>query len=293
MFVTSGQSMNVIYSDVCKAITLAPIVSARGLTTQEVIEAHIVLFNPRNSIVTLTERHLDMRYCLGELCYFLDGRTDLASIYAYSKFWAKVSDDGKTVNSAYGHRLFYIKNNHGLRQLEYAIDVLMDDPYSRKAVMPIYNMHDAHESKDNPCTMFVQFLIRGSSLECHVTMRSNDVWLGLPYDVSFFTLVQQIAYTKLKAKYPDLKLGWYFHNVTSLHAYEKDWVGVSQCAVAQTREVALDPVPALTDVDIDTWFNNLLTFEKAQRGCGLFKNVDKSTAFQDWGKAHLTNSSKA
>lgn len=292
MFATSGQSMNEIYSDVCKALTLAPIVTTRGLTTQEVTEAHLVLFNPLNSIVTLTERNLDMRYCLGEICYYLDGRTDLASIYSYSKFWAKVSDDGKTVNSAYGYRLFYAKNKYEFKQLEYVIDVLISDPYSRKAVMPIYNKDDAHDSKDNPCTMFVQLLIRGNSLECHVTMRSNDVWLGLPYDVAFFTLVQQIAYTKLKRTYPDLKLGFYFHNVTSLHAYEKDWAGVSRCSVALRSSMNLDSVPALNCIDIDNWFNNLLTFEKAQRGCVLFNNAGPETPFQAWGKAHL-NSVKA
>jgi len=198
-----------------------------------------------------------------------------------------VSDDGKTVNSAYGNRLFTIKNNHNYTQLDYIVDVLIADPSSRKAVMPIYDRHDAHESKDNPCTMFLQFFIRNNALECHTFMRSNDAWLGLPYDVAFFTLVQEIVYMRLIRRIANLTLGSYFHNVTSFHAYAKDWAGITTCANEGVYH--LYTVPALVFTDIDSWFNDLLTFEKAKRGVVHYKQMGPATLFQTWAKQQLTN----
>lgn len=282
----TGQSISEIYKKVCTKLITAPVVVARGLATKELMGVKLCLTNPRARFVTQRARDMDIRYCVGELCYFLDGRTDLASIYHYSKFWAKVSDDGKTVNSAYGHRLFYVKNKHENKQLMYIIDTLLDDPSSRKAVMPIYDKDDAHESKDNPCTMYMQFMIRDNKLHCHVYMRSNDVWLGLPYDVAFFTLVQEIVYMSLLRKMPGLELGSYFHNAGSLHAYEQNWLGVEQCAEERSH---LGPITYLTYVDVDNWFNDLLTFEKAQRGVVHYKNSGPTTCFQLWCKAQLTN----
>jgi len=287
MLVMTGASISELYTATCVALTKAPKVTARGLETKEIIGLSLELTDPRARIITNVGRAIDMRYCIGELCYFLAGRTDLASIYHYSKFWAKVSDDGKTVNSAYGHRLFTIKNNHAYTQLDYIVDVLIDDPSSRKAVMPIYDRHDAHDSKDNPCTMFLQFFIRNNCLQCHTFMRSNDAWLGLPYDVACFTLVQEIVYTKLIRRISNLELGSYFHNVTSFHAYAKDWEGIAACA--KEKDLAECIVPALTFVDTDSWFNDLLTFEKASRGVVLYKQMGPTTLFQTWAKQQLTN----
>ena len=47
------------------------------------------------------------------------------------------------------------------------------------------------------------------------TMRSNDVYLGLPHDVFFFTMLQELVARRL-----DVELGLYRHIVGSLHLYE-------------------------------------------------------------------------
>lgn len=291
MYYFTGQTASDAYKEVCRALTTAPTVSARGLKTKEVVMAHIELLDPRARIVTQKGRDLDMRYCVGELCYFLAGRTDLASIYHYSKFWAKVSDDGKTVNSAYGYRLFNAKNMHDYTQLDYIVEVLIADPSSRKAVMPIYDRQDAHDSRDNPCTMFLQFLIRDNALQCHVFMRSNDVWLGLPYDIAFFTLVQEIVYMKLTRYVSNLTLGHYFHNAISMHAYENNWTGVYDCSTE--TNMPNHSVPELTLLDVDNWFNDLLTFEKAERGVVHYKKSGHATLFQSWAKLQLTSDKRS
>ncbi|MCH7992208.1 MAG: thymidylate synthase, partial [Gemmatimonadetes bacterium] len=69
-------------------------------------------------------------------------------------------------------------------------------------------------SKDIPCTIQFQFLVRDGRLNMITTMRSNDVFWGLPYDEWMFTNVQfAVAYAL------NMDVGWYQHNTGSLDAY--------------------------------------------------------------------------
>ena len=104
-------------------------------------------------------------------------------------------------------------------QLEKVVNLLKRDPDSRQAILTIYNsVQDLDfEAKDIPCTLTIQFFIRNQELCMRVSMRSNDVWLGLPYD-----LVQFAALQGAIAKALDLPMGWYSHTVGSMHLYHRD-----------------------------------------------------------------------
>jgi len=259
-----SKSMNDAYRKACQALYLhGNDVVTRDLKVRELTNVQIELSDPTARLITSKARDVDMRYMVGELCFFLGGSTDLEQIAFYSSFWRKVSDDGKTVNSAYGERLFYSYNPETLIQFDYAIRCLEQDEFSRKAVMPIYRTTDAKTSKDNPCTMFLQLMIRDDHLDCYAFMRSNDIWLGLPYDVAFFTLIQEIAFVQLKLTYPFLQMGRYYHHATSLHCYDNHIDALWDIK----REVGLRParMPEVSDGDVFSWFTNLLQYERSYR----------------------------
>ena len=286
----AGLDMDSIYNDIAlEIINNGSIVQSHTALTKEICNIQLQLFDPRRRFITLKARDMDMRYCVGELCHFLDGRRDLASIAHYSKFWKKVSDDGKTINSAYGYRIFRQKNYADRTQFGHAIQCLKDEATSRRAVIMIHNTEDAKQTKDEPCTIFLQLLIRNNRLHLFANMRSQDIWLGVPYDIAFFTLVQEIAFVILKQVYRHLLLGAYYHNVTSLHAYERDLDALSLVAESRpvTNTLMLPNAPALTSDDIDTWFNDLITYEKASRGIVTYKYESTTTRFQDWCKKFI------
>jgi thymidylate synthase len=221
--------------------------------------------NPYKRIVTIPERALSMKYLVGELSFYLSGSDDLSFISYYSKFWNKVSDDGVKVNSAYGKRIFF-DMTRGSTQFKYCIDQLIKDPDTRKAVMTIYAPSDSVDgSKDNPCTLSIQFLLRQNKLNCIVNMRSNDVWFGTPYDVAFFAFVQErllVAYNARSAL--TAEMGSYTHFVGSLHAYEKDWESVRKCAYSAGDGVGLDEMPRISSAfDMELWL--YLDWEEARR----------------------------
>lgn len=290
-----GYDINTIYKNACEDLCLrSNYVTSRELVTKELFNVQARLYNPLNRFVSFKSRNMDFHYFVGELCHYLDGRTDLKSIAHYSKFWEQVSDDGKTINSCYGARIFGTRPpplkgpwpEHSWRgQFKYTINCLTKDKNSRKAVIVIYDESDARPSKDNPCTLSLQFIIRDNVLHMFTNMRSQDIWLGVPYDFAFFTIVHEIAHIELLKTYPKLRLGVYYHNVTSLHAYSRNFEQLLKLTMEDECELIV--APHITKIDVDDWFDDLLTYEKSTRGVVLYKNESRRTLFQDWCKKFL------
>lgn len=181
----------------------------------EVINAITEILDPTKNILNSDARKLSMRYAIGELLWYLSGNNSLKEIQKYTKNWDRMSDDGETVNSNYG---YCIKNKFDFDQWEYVKNLLKKDPNTRQAVIHIKTA-DSKESKDVNCTVCLQFLIRHDKLYLTVYMRSNDIWLGFPYDVFQFTCMQILLSMEL-----GVGLGTYTHVAGSLHLYKRDLI---------------------------------------------------------------------
>lgn len=191
--------------------------SRDGDVVGEILNAVICIKDPTRNIVSNPIRHLPMRYAVGELMWYLSGSNMTDDIAKFSPVWRNLSDDGVHANSAYGYRIF---EKYGFDQMQYVIDTLTRDPLSRQAVIHIKDPVDygEHPTKDVPCTVCLQFLIRHNKLHMTVYMRSNDIWMGLPYDVFSFTCIQILLAFKL-----GVDIGTYTHHAASLHLYKRDY----------------------------------------------------------------------
>lgn len=74
------------------------------------------------------------------------------------------------------------------------------------------------------------------ALEIAVTMRSNDVWLGVPYDVVQFSMLQAAIASDL-----EVAVGRYTHIANSMHLYKRDWKKAE--ALLEDREPPVFPDP--------------------------------------------------
>lgn len=197
------------YYDLCGKLLLAPHVG----NTYELLNVKIQIADLTNPIVSI--RDISIPYLFGELLWYFRGNNRLAFISKFSSFWNHLSDDGHTCNSAYGYIIF---RKYGFDQLRKIIDLLRHDPTSRRAVININVPNEkVIETKDEPCTISIQFILRDNKVHCTVYMRSNDIWFGFPYDVAFFTELQRIVALNLSAE-----MGTYTHMVGSLHLYDRD-----------------------------------------------------------------------
>jgi hypothetical protein len=101
---------------------------------------------------------------------------------------------------------------------------LKDDPYSRQAVMVIFDPERDNEilstgsySKDIPCTNYFVFTIRNGKLNMLTVMRSNDLHKGTLYDIPNFMIFQNVL-----AGWLEVEVGKYTHVANSFHIYETD-----------------------------------------------------------------------
>lgn len=196
--------------------------SRDGDVVGEIINAITVIEDPTRNIMCNSIRNLPMRYCIGELLWYLSGNNNLSAIQKYSSNWNRMSDDGKTVNSNYGNLARYY---YGFDQLEQCEKILKENPNSRQAVIhlkPAWDIYE-HPTQDLPCTVCLQFFIRNRKLYMTTYMRSNDLWMGFPYDVFQFTCLQILLSMKL-----NIDLGTYTHISASLHLYKRDYKEVKE-----------------------------------------------------------------
>lgn len=188
--------------------------SRDGKVVGECINAITEITDPTRCIMQNKIRRMPIRYAIGEMLWYLSADNRLKPIQMYTNNWDRMSDDEVHVNSNYG---WCIKNKYGFDQWEYIKNLLRDKPETRQAVIHIKEACNK-PSKDVNCTVSIQFFARNDKLYMTVYMRSNDLWLGFPFDVFQFANMQILMAMEL-----GLGLGSYTHIAGSLHLYERDY----------------------------------------------------------------------
>lgn len=165
--------------------------------------------------ISLKTAKSSLVYIVGEYLWYHSSRNDLDFISKFSKFWTNISDDGVTSNSAYG---YILQEKYGFDQIETIINLLEEDPTSRRAVLNINVPNiDVATTKDELCTIALIYFIRDNKLHSTTIMRSNDILFGLRNDLPYFIRLQKYIADSL-----GVECGSYTHFATSIHLYEKD-----------------------------------------------------------------------
>ena len=201
----------------------------RGMVIRELINCSYTIHDPSYFLIKTKSRNTIEGYLAGELIWYLSGNNDFEHIGKFSKFWNKLTDDGK-LNSAYGKLIWYDKNKNGITPWEWAYTALVNDRDTRQAVVH-FNLkdHAKRGEKDFPCTMYGQFFIRNNTLNLIVNMRSQDIWFGYTYDAPFFSLMLiEMANQLNDFENMNVNVGSLTMNIGSLHLYGKDISGVEE-----------------------------------------------------------------
>ncbi len=180
----------------------------RNFACRELRPFGVTIKNPNLNIISHPSRCLNYYFMAMEFCWMITGSSDVKFIERYNKNITKFSDDGHTFYGAYGPRL--------VDQISQLIKTLKKDPDSRQAVLTLWRPNPM-PSKDTPCTVMFHFLQSNGKLDLVVYMRSNDLWLGVPYDWYNFTTIQKVVASAI-----DMPVGEYHHLTGSMHIYERD-----------------------------------------------------------------------
>lgn len=187
--------------------------SPRGLKTFDLGYTTLELLSPYNALAIGVGRQLSKRVAAAEAIQLIGGFSDPQLLLQASPNFSRYIEPDGEFWGAYGRRIASGK------QLENVVRKLTDDPDTRQAIATLWNpIRDNMQHKnDYPCTLALGFSIRHHKLELDVTMRSNDVWRGLPYDLFQFTQLQLTVANVL-----GIQPGAYRHHTYSLHLYAED-----------------------------------------------------------------------
>lgn len=220
-------------------------VGPRGMATREALNVSVRIPMLKNIILS-GARSPNYRFMVAEFLWMATGRADLAPLTRYNPHMAKFSDDGVTLAGAYGP---WFKQGIGR-----AFSLLKKDPATRQAFVKIGDPAQ-RDSKDVPCTLGWQFLIRGGRLHMIANMRSSDAWLGIPYDVYSFSQIGNCVAGALNLEPGDLYL-----NLASSHLYEGNIAAAEVACIPIIEYGWSDPLDGLPP----SWASLVLDEGKAQ-----------------------------
>ncbi|MFA5189332.1 MAG: thymidylate synthase [Verrucomicrobiia bacterium] len=207
----------------------------RGQYTREQLGVSFRLLNPRARLITNPQRRWSLPLALGEFCWNSRGDISVAPLMYYSKTWQRLVGNRRTIlGSCYGRQMFAGRGKVQ-SQWECVRKELQRDSDSRRAVLVFgKELHRwGTNPVDVPCVTCAQFILRNGTLNCIVTMRSNDIMWGLGYDVFLFTMLQERMAAEL-----GVDLGWYQHNAASMHLYERHF-DMAKRVLAQRAKVSM------------------------------------------------------
>lgn len=106
-----------------------------------------------------------------------------------------------------------------LDQIQYILDTLNGDnpmrgPNSRRLMVTPWNPANAAVSHLPPCHAFWGVNVQGDKLNLHLTQRSGDIALGIPFNIAAYSLILQVL-----AEQTGFELGHFSHTILDAHIY--------------------------------------------------------------------------
>jgi thymidylate synthase len=180
----------------------------------------------RQGFPLLTTKEISWKNIVVENLWFLSGETHIGLLKKHGcKFWDPWADERGLVPSAYGSfwRHFPVHGAGGEAsfsdQVAWVLGELKQNPMSRRLVVSAWAPGNAQTSKLPPCHLLFVFNVQldegGDPLLClHLTQRSADVALGVPYNIAGYALLLELF-----SRFTGIRAGIFGHTMIDAHVY--------------------------------------------------------------------------
>ena len=172
-----------------------------------------IRFDLKKGFPALTTKKIAWKAVVAELLWFLEGSNDerrLAEILyekdrgdlkdkktiwtlnANSEYWKDKANFFGDVGRIYGVQW---RDFNGVDQIESLIEGIKNNPDGRRHILSAWNPAELDLMSLPPCHAFSQFFISNKKLSCQLYQRSCDMFLGVPFNISSYSLLLHlIAY---------------------------------------------------------------------------------------------------
>ncbi|MEM6966055.1 MAG: thymidylate synthase [Bacteroidota bacterium] len=179
----------------------------------------------------LTTKKLHLRSIIHELLWFLKGDTNIQYLKENKvRIWDEWADENGDLGPVYGKQWRSWENADGktVDQIAQAIDLIKNNPNSRRIIVNAWNVGDLPDMALSPCHCLFQFYVADGKLSCQLYQRSADTFLGVPFNIASYALL-----TMMMAQVCDLQPGDFVHTFGDTHLYQNH---LEQARLQLTRQ---------------------------------------------------------
>ncbi len=186
----------------------------------------------------LTTKKLHTKSIIHELLWFLKGSTNIQYLKENGvSIWDEWADENGNLGPVYGYqwRSWPKPNGEKIDQITQVIDMIKNNPDSRRLIVSAWNVADINQMKLPPCHAFFQFYVADGKLSCQLYQRSADIFLGVPFNIASYALLLMMV-----AQVCNLKVGDFIHTLGDAHLYSNH---IEQAKLQLTRD--FKPLPKM------------------------------------------------
>ncbi|WP_280536596.1 thymidylate synthase [Halopenitus sp. POP-27] len=193
----------------------------------------------------LTTKKLDgyrWNSLIHEVLWYLSGEEHVRNLREHTAIWDAWADEEGRLDTAYGrfwrrypvpesgldgeswpddaHRWVTVEEDaDGTRhrtfdQIQYVLDTLEENPHSRRMVVNAWHPANAAVSTLPPCHYTFVVNVQGGRLNLHLTQRSGDIALGVPFNIAAYSLLATAI-----AQRTGFEVGEFGHSIVDAHVY--------------------------------------------------------------------------
>ena len=230
---------------------------------------HQIRFNLEDGFPAVTTKSLAWKGVVSELLWFLEGsdderrlaeirfkknRSELTDLKKFSTIWTDNADNQgielgyentnliKKLGPIYGVQW---RNWNGVDQIKKLIDDLSSNPNGRRHILSAWNVEKIDSMALPPCHVMSQFYVSESNrLSCQMYQRSADMFLGVPFNIASYALLQSII-----ANILNLRPGEFVHTFGDAHIYKNSINQVKEQLTREPKKLPKLIMPSINSID--------------------------------------------
>ena len=230
---------------------------------------HQIRFNLKDGFPAVTTKSLAWKGVVSELLWFLEGsdderrlaeirfqkdRSELTDLSKFSTIWTDNADNQgvalgyentettKKLGPVYGVQW---RDWGGVDQIKKLINDLQSNPNGRRHILSAWNVEKIDSMALPPCHVMSQFYISKSGrLSCQMYQRSADMFLGVPFNIASYALLQSIL-----ANILNLTPGEFVHTFGDAHIYKNSIDQVKEQLSRKPKKLPKLVMPNIDSID--------------------------------------------
>jgi thymidylate synthase len=234
---------------------------------------HQLRFNLQDGFPAVTTKTLAWKGVVSELLWFLEGsdderrlaeirfqknRDELTDLEKFSTIWTDNADNqGVSLGYANSNTVKKLGPIYGVQwrdwggkdQIKELIAGLQLNPMGRRHILSAWNIEQIDSMALPPCHVMSQFYVSSNGrLSCQMYQRSADMFLGVPFNIASYALLQSIL-----ANILNLEVGDFVHTFGDAHIYQNSIDQVREQLTRDPKKLPQLIMPKIKSIeDIDT-----------------------------------------